>query len=133
MLSTFSLKPLFLKFLALLLVCFGTAFSSPLVLKAEDDTAPWSQKDGIGYAIDIVRAAIEAVGMQVEMRVVPYNRCKYMVMRGSVAGCFSMSWNSELEGVVAGYEYPASVYDLQKKGVLVFEESDSEILNLKNL
>jgi len=36
-------------------------------------------------------------------------------------------------GVVIGYEYPASVYALRKSGVLVFEESDSELLNLEKL
>lgn len=38
-----------------------------------------------------------------------------------------------LVGVVSGYEYPPAVYTLQKKGILVFEESESEELNLKKL
>lgn len=36
-------------------------------------------------------------------------------------------------GIVSGYEYPPSIYALQKKGVLIFEESESENLNLKKL
>ncbi len=36
-------------------------------------------------------------------------------------------------GVVLGYEYPASVYELQKQGILVLESAGSEEINLRKL
>jgi polar amino acid transport system substrate-binding protein len=36
-------------------------------------------------------------------------------------------------GIVSGYEYPPSVYVLKEKGILRFEESESEEMNLKKL
>lgn len=153
------------------LVC-GNAFSAPLLIAVEDDAAPWSQKDGSGFANDVVRAALKASGAEVELQVVPYARCKDMAISGKSAACLSMSWLPEFAGkivfadkplfncyaeyfsgnkkplnatdeknlpkgtvvgVVRGYEYPPSVYELQKKGILVFEESESDEMNLKKL
>jgi polar amino acid transport system substrate-binding protein len=152
-------------------VC-GTALAAPLIIAVEDDAAPWSQHDGTGFANDVVRAAFKAAGVEVELMVVPYARCKMMALQGKAAACFSMSWLPEFAGkiifaekplfncysdyftgserplnvtgekslpkgtvvgVVRGYEYPHSVYELKKKGTVVFEESESDELNLKKL
>ena len=141
-------------------------------LAAEDDAAPWSQKDGTGYANEVVVAAFKAVGVEAKLLVMPYARCKHLVVEGEIAGCFSMSKVPELAdtvafadkplfvcysdyfqnvnkpvvvkgatelprgtrvGTVEGYEYPASVYALKDKGVIVFENCTSEELNLKKL
>lgn len=160
--------------IALLLsqVVCGTAFSAPLLIAVEDDAAPWSQRDGTGFANDVVRAAFNATGVEVELSVVPYARCKDMAVKGKSAACLSMSWLPEFAGkivfaeeplflcyadyfagskrplhatqedelprgtvvgIVSGYEYPPSVYALKEKGIVVFEESESEELNLKKL
>jgi polar amino acid transport system substrate-binding protein len=93
--------------------------TKPLVLAVEDAAGPWSMADGTGYANDIVTAAFKAVGVEVELRLTPYARCKRMAINGDVAGCFNMSTSPELEGVIelsakplfifyAGYFYNVS-------------------------
>jgi ABC-type amino acid transport substrate-binding protein len=153
------------------LIC-GTAFSAPLPIAVEDDAAPWSQKDGTGFANEVVGAAFKAVGVEVELKVVPYARCKEMAIKGKAAACLSMAWLPEFAGkivfaekplftcyadyitgsrkplmatqeknipkgtvvgIVRGFEYPPSVQELNKKGIVVFEESESDELNLKKL
>src|SRR5499433_2311933 len=84
----------------LVLVLFAARSSAEaqtksLVLAVEDDASPWSRPDGSGYANDVVRAAFKAVGVAVELQVVPYARCKRMALRGEVAGCFNMSPSPE--------------------------------------
>jgi polar amino acid transport system substrate-binding protein len=62
-----------------------------LAVAAEDDAGLWSQHDGTGYANDVVRAAFRAAGVEIALEVVPYARCKQMLLAGEVAACFSMS------------------------------------------
>ncbi len=149
-----------------------SAQTEMLTIIAEDEAAPWSYPDGTGYANDIVKAAYAAVGVHVQLSAQPYARCKQNVLDGSAAGCFSMSWERELEGKVVfseaplfvcyadylhrtdrpleasseqtirrkivvgsvfGYEYPPSLARLRENGLVVLEETNSEILNLKKL
>ena len=77
-----------------------------LDVAVENDAAPWSQRDGTGYANDLVRAAFRAVGMEVHFQVVPYARCKRMALEGQIAACLSMSHASELAGAVIFPEQP---------------------------
>ncbi|HET8871948.1 MAG TPA: transporter substrate-binding domain-containing protein [Aquabacterium sp.] len=80
----------------------GTTFSAraaattPVVLGAEDDAAPWSYADGTGYVNDLVRQAFAEMGERVEFKVMPYARCKALTIRGELAGCFSASQVPEL-------------------------------------
>jgi len=60
-------------------------------IAAEDEAGEWSRKDGTGFANDIVRAAFGASAVDVRFIVVPYARCKQMVIDGAVAACFSTS------------------------------------------
>jgi polar amino acid transport system substrate-binding protein len=88
---------------ALILLANATSISAQpksLVLAVEDDAAPWSQHDGSGYANDLVTAAFEAVGVAVELRVMPYARCKRMAVNGEIAGCLSMSPSPDFAGLV---------------------------------
>ena len=78
----------------------ASAQAQALVIAVEDGAGPWSLRDGTGYANDIVVAAFKAMGVDVQLRVVPYARCKRMAMNGDVAGCFSMSPAPEFEGVI---------------------------------
>jgi polar amino acid transport system substrate-binding protein len=93
---------------ALLLLQIGCGFAgaSPLLIAVEDDAAPWSQRDGTGFANDIVRAAFKAVGSEIELSVVPYARCKDMAIKGKAVACFTMSWVPELAGKIVFAEKP---------------------------
>ena len=73
---------------------------SPLLIAVEDDADPWSLKDGTGYANDVVTAAFKAVTIDVQLRVMPYARCKRMAVNGEVVACFSTSPSPELDGVI---------------------------------
>ncbi len=89
----------------LILVLFAASSSASsqvksLVIAVEDDASPWSRPDGSGYANDVVKAAFKAAGVEVELRVVPYARCKRMALRGEVAGCFSMSPSPEFNSLI---------------------------------
>lgn len=158
--------------LAGLLVIPPTWAGAPLVVAVEDDAAPWSMRDGTGYANDVVKAAFDAAGLPVALTVVPYARCKDMVIKGHAVACFNMSWVLELSGkvvfadkplytarmayfvnaahplavtrtddlprgtvmgVVNGYEYPPSVYALRDQGVVSFDASRSDDVNLQKL
>ena len=83
--------------------------ANALEIAVEDDAAPWSQPDGTGYANDLVRAAFAAVGIDVRFTVVPYARCKQMVIGGAVAACFAMSRAPDLAGSVMFPESPLFV------------------------
>jgi polar amino acid transport system substrate-binding protein len=142
-----------------------------LTVLVEDAAGPWSGRDGTGMANDLVKAAFAAAGTDVKLDVVPYARCKALVIRGAAAACFSMSDAPEFErvvrfadqplfrvyprfyhraglpsamrdesairkgmrmGIVNGYEYPASVLQLGRRGV-VLEPARSDLVNLKKL
>jgi ABC-type amino acid transport substrate-binding protein len=72
----------------------------------EDAASPWSNRGGKGYANDMVRAAFAAAGVDVELVVVPYARCKAVVMQGGAVGCFSMSAGPELGKLVRFADKP---------------------------
>jgi len=78
----------------------GAARAEAVTIGAEDDAGPWSYADGTAYVNDAVRAAFHAVGWTVELKVIPYARCKALATSGKLAGCFSASRTPELEGVL---------------------------------
>jgi ABC-type amino acid transport substrate-binding protein len=88
--------------LLLLAPSAGIAQEEPqtLTIMVEDAAAPWSKSDGTGYANEVVVAAFKEMGVAIRLRVVPYSRCKYMVLSGQVAACFNMSWQPEFEGKI---------------------------------
>ncbi|MGI9302179.1 MAG: substrate-binding periplasmic protein [Gammaproteobacteria bacterium] len=143
-----------------------------LVLGVEDDAAPWSKKDGTGYANELVLALYQAAGVSVELKVLPYKRCKLLTVQGRLVGCFNMAKIESLYdtiafpstplfleevgyfhnvdeplpveteqdiprgttvGVVLGYEYTDTYYELLENGTIEIEESRSETSNLKKL
>ncbi|QJR36737.1 transporter substrate-binding domain-containing protein [Gemmatimonas groenlandica] len=73
----------------------------PIAIAVEDGSAPWSRPDGTGYANEIVAAAFGALGIPIAQHVVPYARCRALVMEGSVVACYSMSKAPDLQGLVA--------------------------------
>lgn len=84
----------------------GSAHADTILIGAEDAAAPWSNADGTGYVNDLVRAAFDSAGWQVEFSVVPYARCKLMAVAGALAACFSASRTPELEGKLLYPKYP---------------------------
>lgn len=76
----------------------------------EDAAAPWSQADGTGYANDLVRAAFDAVGVDVRLHVLPYARCKQQVLNGALVACVSMSPAPELNRAVRFSARPLFVF-----------------------
>jgi ABC-type amino acid transport substrate-binding protein len=102
--TKFSRQTLIILFLSQV-IC-TPVFAAPLLIAVEDDAAPWSHADGTGFANDIVRAAFKASGVEVELTVVPYSRCKYMALKGRAAACFSMSWLPEFAGKIVFAEKP---------------------------
>lgn len=96
-------SPTFLTYILQLLIASASASEvqdaqPSLTIMVEDAAAPWSNSDGTGYANDVVIAAFREMAVEVRLRVVPYSRCKYMVLNGKVAACFNMSWQPEFEG-----------------------------------
>lgn len=84
---------------ALMVFISLTAFceNPVLVIGAEDSADPWSRVDGSGYVNDLVVKALEKVGVQVELDVVPYARGKHYTIQGKYVGCFSASRTADLE------------------------------------
>jgi ABC-type amino acid transport substrate-binding protein len=70
----------------------------PLRIAVEDAADLWSRPDGTGFANEVVRAAFRAVDIDIQLLVVPYARCKQLLVDGSVTACFSMSSAPELHG-----------------------------------
>jgi ABC-type amino acid transport substrate-binding protein len=79
-------------------------------LGVEDAAAPWSQPDGTGYANDVARAAFAASGIATRLHVLPYARCKSLVVSGALAACASMSPAPELRNVVRFSAHPMFVF-----------------------
>ncbi len=66
-------------------------------IAAEDAFFPYSgifEGDHRGYSYDIVRAAYAAVGCELVLRTIPYNRCMFEVKTSRLLGCFNTT-NSE--------------------------------------
>lgn len=105
------------KLLALLLVGLccgiaGPAGAAPgLTILVEDAAGPWSKPDGTGMANDLVKAAYAAAGVEVALEVVPYARCKALVIKAAAVACFSMSDAPEFANAVRFADKPLfSVY-----------------------
>ncbi len=79
--------------LCLFLVCGAHAMASERIrIGAEDDWSPYSSSvkgKPQGFAVDLVRAAWAAAGVEVELVPLPYARCMKEVDRGDLAGCFN--------------------------------------------
>lgn len=98
-------------------------------IAVEDAASPWSNKDGTGFANEVVIAAYKAVDTNVTLSVVPYARCKHEVIEGHSPACFSMSWEPPLKDKVLFSEKPlftcyADFYYNIKKVILAKKESE---------
>ena len=82
-----------MRFLPALLLSFPLLAGAreTVTIGAEDDWAPYSSKvkgEARGFAVDLVREAYAAVGVDVKFVVLPYVRCMAMAKIGKLAGCF---------------------------------------------
>ncbi|MEO7107095.1 MAG: transporter substrate-binding domain-containing protein, partial [Rhodoferax sp.] len=80
-----------------------------ILIGAEDDWAPYSASIGgkpQGFAVDIVRAAWAASGLDVELIPLPYARCMKEVERGDLAGCFDTLRDPVLESKYRWHQQP---------------------------
>jgi len=76
---------------------------------AEDDWSPYSSSvkgKPVGFAVDLVRAAWTAAGVDVELVSLPYARCMKEVERGALAGCFDTLRNPLLESRYRWHQQP---------------------------
>ncbi|MFC4161737.1 substrate-binding periplasmic protein [Chitinimonas lacunae] len=86
--------------LSILWLCAVAAQADSVTLGVEDDWAPYAAKVGNeahGFAVDLVRAAYEAVGVEVSLVALPYARCMAEARVGKLVGCFDAARNSLLE------------------------------------
>ncbi|WP_054284653.1 substrate-binding periplasmic protein [Gulbenkiania mobilis] len=81
--------------LLLLWAFYGVAparTAQTLTLAVEDDWFPYAaERNGQpeGFAVDVVREAYRAVGVDVTLKSMPYARCMRVVRYGHMAGCFN--------------------------------------------
>ncbi|AMC33219.1 substrate-binding periplasmic protein [Janthinobacterium sp. B9-8] len=69
-------------------------------LMVENAAEPFSRADGSGYSNELIVAIFAAVGIEAKLKVVPYTRCKNMVLEARGIACFNMAWEPALEGKV---------------------------------
>ena len=77
-----------------------------VVIDAEDGAGPWGNLAGEGAGNDIVKAAFKAEGIDAQLHIVPYAKCKMEVMNGLVAACYSMAYAPMLDGAVEFADAP---------------------------
>lgn len=76
---------------------------------AEDDWSPYSSSvkgEPAGFAVDLVRAAWAAAGVDVELVPLPYARCMKEVDRGALTGCFDTLRDPILEPRYRWHQQP---------------------------
>ena len=76
----------------------------------EDGAGRWSRPDGTGYSNDVARAAFAAAGVEVQLRVLPYKRCKQLALAGELAACLAMSREPALRGRIVFPANPLFVF-----------------------
>lgn len=93
----------------LVLCCAGAFAGERIRIGAEDDWSPYSSSvkgKPVGFAVDLVRAAWEAAGVDVELVPLPYTRCMKEVDRGALAGCFDTLRDPILESKYHWHQQP---------------------------
>ena len=92
-----------------LLCCTQAGAGERIRIGAEDDWRPYSYSvngNPQGFAVDLVRAAWAAAGVDVELVPLPYARCMKEVDRGDLAGCFDTLRDPVLEYKYRWHQQP---------------------------
>ncbi len=96
--------------IGLLLVAGAAAVAAERIrIGAEDNWSPYSSVSNgkpVGFAVDVVRAAWVAAGVDVELVPLPYARCMKDVDRGVLAGCFDTLRDPILESKYRWHAQP---------------------------
>jgi polar amino acid transport system substrate-binding protein len=96
--------------LCVFLLCGAHAWAGDRIrIGAEDDWSPYSSSVNgkpQGCAVDLVRAAWAASGLDVELVPLPYARCMKEVDRGDLAGCFDTLRDPVLESKYRWHQQP---------------------------
>jgi len=82
-----------MRWVAIMLYVMGMASVSSaetIILGAENDWVPYANENGTGMSNEIVRAAYQAVGINVSFQVGPYNRLLKSVEEGALLGAFNV-------------------------------------------
>lgn len=119
-----------LGFWAMLLAGAGAIAGERIRIGAEDDWSPYSSVSKgkpVGFAVDVVRAAWAAAGVDVELVPLPYARCMKDVDRGLLAGCFDTLRDPMLE---ARYLWHAQPLFRARIGIYGRAENGSERTDL---
>ena len=85
----------------------GMAQSRKVVIGAEDDWYPYSAALGgrpEGITVELVTAAFQAVGVEVQFEPLPYVRCMAQTKAGHLLACFNTTRTAQIE---ADYAWPA--------------------------
>jgi polar amino acid transport system substrate-binding protein len=96
-------------FFAVLLWCVQAHAKDRIRIGAEDDWSPYSSVVSgkpEGFAVDLVRAAWAAAGVDVELVPLPYARCMKEVDSGGIAGCFDTLRDPKLEHKYRWHQQP---------------------------
>lgn len=86
-------------FVFALIMHSSLAAPEQILLAAEDDWYPYSAKVGNtveGRSVDIIKAAYEAVGAELTLEIVPFNRGFIRTKEGRYAGVFNAGINDEV-------------------------------------
>src|SRR5690606_23696629 len=102
------LRPGVLATLFALLLCLGMPPARAEVYRigAEDDWFPYTayKDDKVqGMSVDIVQAAFDASGVQIELQPYPYARCMEMTRTGQLVACFNTSPDAR---IASQYQLP---------------------------
>lgn len=76
---------------ALLLLAPMPSAAQALTLAVEDAWEPYAKADGTGLSVDIVRAALGSVGVEVTFEAIPYARLLQEVQAGKFVGGFNVA------------------------------------------
>jgi polar amino acid transport system substrate-binding protein len=103
-------------------------------LAIEDAWEPYANADGTGMSSDIVRAAYQAVGIEVKLRVRPYARVLIEVRNGNVAGGLNVArepstapdflWGQELLFQADPHYYHLTDRPLQAKSAVELQNGE---------
>lgn len=78
-----------------------------------------------GFAVDIVRAAFQAAGQEIELQPMPYARCMRDTADGKLAACFNTSRDASLEKDFRFHARP-----LYSASILIFAEKKEPLVNV---
>lgn len=102
-----------------------------ITLVGEDSWYPYSAvKDGQnrGFAVDVIRAAYAAVGIQVRFIATPYSRCLMLVKSGQELGCFDSLKDAVLEPDFLFHKEPVF-----RASIGIYARKGSDLAKARNL